>query len=69
MSKIKKTVLFTSRELGNVLEVVDKFEKYPPSIETQLRYNGLKKLKIRDFRNYVAPIYQKKIEILWHEWG
>jgi hypothetical protein len=44
------------------------FRKSPP-IWTQFFKNKLKKLEISDFKNYVATIYQKKMQVLWQGWG
>ena len=41
------------------------FQIYPPYLDSILT----KKWKIRCFRDYVATIYQKKMEMSWHEWG
>ena len=40
--KNKKYRLLTSKELGNILQLGAKFEKYPPYMEIQLEYDELK---------------------------
>jgi len=51
-----------------MLKIRGIFQIYPPYWDSILTKKS-KKWKSGCFRNYVATIYQKKMELLWHEWG